>query len=313
MTKAEEAKWKREENKEKKRQKYYNNAEITTLLDLVEELQPNGGASAWEYLMHRYNEAHPDNVREYDSLRNKWKTLYSASPPTGNPICPPNVVRAKRIKDIIMYDSGATTTTADKPETLDGARSFTNRREKPSMSVQELFLLTQKENERRYAEERCWEMEQIKEREYERSRRFQMNIELMGTFVTQILDRFVSPMASSTDTRATEPAPSEGPSPASAELACAEKAARARRVSAQTFPHSSTVADLNQDYDEAMDIVRLQKELDKLEGQAIVAKKTKECEDDAKAKWRKERMQFVVATLAEKVGLDLLGEEETSP
>ena len=47
-------------------------------------------------------------VRDAESLRAKFKTLCLVKNPTGDPICPPNVVRAKRLMSAIENKMGVT-------------------------------------------------------------------------------------------------------------------------------------------------------------------------------------------------------------
>lgn len=94
-----------------KRTKYFSQGEVTLLLDLIEELKPSGGSTTWQMLEYRFNKEWDGEERNINSLHNKFKTLYSALPKTGDPNCPPDVRRAKRIRNHIMYDNGVTTAT----------------------------------------------------------------------------------------------------------------------------------------------------------------------------------------------------------
>jgi hypothetical protein len=61
--------------------KYYSNKEVTLLLDLIEEMKPNGGSATWQMLEYRFNKASGLPPREMKSLRNKFKALFTALPP----------------------------------------------------------------------------------------------------------------------------------------------------------------------------------------------------------------------------------------
>jgi hypothetical protein len=176
---------------------YYKQGKITMLLDLIEEHKPNGGNSTWLIIQHRFNEGKPESEhRQVASLRNKFKSLFKQLPPTGDPNCPPNVKRAKRLKDAIMYGNGATTAvegTAIGTERTgsgleEGGRPFVSRRHENAsnaMTLQDLMVLQAEQVNRRAAAEaeraakdrraaaeaeraakdRRWELEQRLERE----------------------------------------------------------------------------------------------------------------------------------------------------
>jgi hypothetical protein len=45
---------------------------------------------------------YPDQQRGIDSLKRKFKELHNKKVPTGDPLCPPSVHRAKHLKYIII-------------------------------------------------------------------------------------------------------------------------------------------------------------------------------------------------------------------
>ena len=94
----------------------YKSADVAVLLDLVEEMLPLG-QSDWDALTLQYN-GKVSNPRESDQLRRKFKALKNVSKPTGafkaylfrlqlfivyigDPTCPIEVKRAKRIHYLI--------------------------------------------------------------------------------------------------------------------------------------------------------------------------------------------------------------------
>lgn len=82
----------------KSRGKNYSDANLTYLLDRVEDILPKG-IDEWNGIAFSYN-AHFGNGenRNGESLRNKFKELRNSSKPTGDPDCPEPVRRAKRIQ-----------------------------------------------------------------------------------------------------------------------------------------------------------------------------------------------------------------------
>ncbi|KAG6976941.1 hypothetical protein JG688_00000854 [Phytophthora aleatoria] len=77
----------------------YKLAKIDRLLDLVEEHLPLG-KDEWERLSSPYNSSRPHGwvEREFESLRRKFKVLYSTRKPTGTATMPPHVSKAKHLK-----------------------------------------------------------------------------------------------------------------------------------------------------------------------------------------------------------------------
>lgn len=91
----------------------YTDGELDILLDIVEALLPTGELE-WESVAAEYNKIISAKfptmsrrmVRDCDSLRNKFKGLRNIRKPTGDPTCPPTVVRAKRIQKAIESRQG---------------------------------------------------------------------------------------------------------------------------------------------------------------------------------------------------------------
>ena len=85
-----------------KKGKHWKSDEIDLLLSLVEERLPLGG-NEWDTLSLQYNVRRAMDLqwapeRDPDSCRTKFKTLKNVKKPTGDPTCPPNVRKAKRIR-----------------------------------------------------------------------------------------------------------------------------------------------------------------------------------------------------------------------
>jgi hypothetical protein len=145
-----------------KRTKYFSQAEVTLLLDLIEELKPSGGSATWQMVEYWFNEEWDGDERNVQSLRNKFKTLYSALPKTGDPNCPPEVRRAKRIKNAIMYDNGVTTATEGVTNGVDSTvppntneRLFVGRRPGDgASSFQDMFMFQQQQSAQRAKDDR---------------------------------------------------------------------------------------------------------------------------------------------------------------
>lgn len=84
-----------------KKAQTYSVAEVNTLLELVETMLPIG-QNEWESVVVLFNRSMYNLVgtnavpRDYESLRNKFKSLRNNKKPTGDPTCPPEVRRAKR-------------------------------------------------------------------------------------------------------------------------------------------------------------------------------------------------------------------------
>lgn len=74
---------------------------ITGLLDIIERLLPSGSYQ-WDQVANEYNKGlRNEDTRDADALKNKFNRLRSARKPTGDPTCPPDIQRAKRIQQSI--------------------------------------------------------------------------------------------------------------------------------------------------------------------------------------------------------------------
>jgi hypothetical protein len=74
----------------------FSDNEISSMLDLIEERSPIG-PQEWDVIEAIHNVRFPDMNRTKETIKRKYTMLYSAKSPTGDPNCPPNVRRAKRI------------------------------------------------------------------------------------------------------------------------------------------------------------------------------------------------------------------------
>lgn len=81
---------------------------MARLLDIAREELPSD-KNEWERVAANYNERGVEGwvERDYDSLRRRFKQLYSTRKPIGNPFIPPNVRTAKDIKAAIDDRVGA--------------------------------------------------------------------------------------------------------------------------------------------------------------------------------------------------------------
>lgn len=82
----------------------YSIEDIEAMLDAVEDVEPLG-ANQWAIVEQQFNEWSTANERPYrdmDSLKLKFDKLASVKKPTGDPSCPANVRRAKRIAQNIL-------------------------------------------------------------------------------------------------------------------------------------------------------------------------------------------------------------------
>ena len=79
-----------------KRGQGYSFQEISSLLDVLEVVLPIGH-DEWETVQREHLLKFPEQDRDTNSLRRKYNQLYRKRVPTGDPNCPPEVRRAKRI------------------------------------------------------------------------------------------------------------------------------------------------------------------------------------------------------------------------
>eukprot|EP01032_Pedospumella_encystans_P027774 gene27774-31374_t len=86
------------------RSKRWTPNETEILLDVIEEWLP-AGPQMWDNACINYNrelKERADEIgtfpqRDLDSMKTRWKILKNAKKPTGDPTCPPDVKRAKRL------------------------------------------------------------------------------------------------------------------------------------------------------------------------------------------------------------------------
>ena len=89
---------------------------MDNFLDTLEEILPVT-ATGWERVAEIHLSRYPDQQRGIDSLKRKLRELHSKKVPTGDPLCPPAIRQAKRLKYLIIdkmdasdlneeYDSG---------------------------------------------------------------------------------------------------------------------------------------------------------------------------------------------------------------
>ncbi len=74
----------------------YSTEEVDSFLDLLEEYLPIS-LTAWEKIAEVHLMRYPDLKRSVDSLKRKFRELHKKIP-TGDPLCPPAVRRAKHLQ-----------------------------------------------------------------------------------------------------------------------------------------------------------------------------------------------------------------------
>lgn len=81
----------------------FTDAEIDSLLDVVEEILPIG-PNDWDRVAERHCTYYPGLGRTRESLKRKFASLYNHKKPTGDPTCPAVVRRAKRVWELIKAE-----------------------------------------------------------------------------------------------------------------------------------------------------------------------------------------------------------------
>jgi hypothetical protein len=96
---------------------HYSSEEVSLMLDIVARILPSG-EYMWDRAAVEYNAKRPKGsaYRDVESLRNKFKSLKNSKKPTGDPRCPENVKRAKRIQKDIDNEVGAVEVDDDSSE-----------------------------------------------------------------------------------------------------------------------------------------------------------------------------------------------------
>jgi hypothetical protein len=117
----------------------FTKEELKNFLDLMEEVVPIG-PQQWDTVANRHLQLYPDHGRDITSLRTKFNRLVSATPPTGDPACPEEVRRAKRIFKMIeekadasqLIDIDELGLDSDKEQSTDGNEK---KNEEPSATA----------------------------------------------------------------------------------------------------------------------------------------------------------------------------------
>lgn len=132
--------------------KGYTQEETMYLLDLMEDQVPVG-TTAWETITRLHNEIYSDFPRSRDSLKRLYQGLLRKKVPTGDPNCPPDVIKAKEIErliaaktragDISEENGGAMAALAgmeidasSSSGTLEGTQALSVKRGSPKMNQQ---------------------------------------------------------------------------------------------------------------------------------------------------------------------------------
>jgi len=78
----------------------YSSAEVFGLLHIIEQILPVDGED-WNEVSRLHVVNFPNNGRDGPKLKRKFQQLHRSCVPTGDPMCPPDVRRAKRLKELI--------------------------------------------------------------------------------------------------------------------------------------------------------------------------------------------------------------------
>jgi hypothetical protein len=92
----------------KKNCRNYTQVEVDALLDLVEELEPICEME-WDEVARGLADEDDNALRNSQSVKVKFYTYANAKPKTGDPRCPPNVMRAKNINKDLLRKAEAMT------------------------------------------------------------------------------------------------------------------------------------------------------------------------------------------------------------
>jgi len=85
----------------------YTSAEVMSFLDLMEKHLPIG-PQEWGHVETAHADSFPEGMRDAHSLRRKFNSLIKSKSPTGDPNCPPDVKKAKRIQRLMIARADAT-------------------------------------------------------------------------------------------------------------------------------------------------------------------------------------------------------------
>ena len=89
--------------------------EIDCMLELIDKHMPLS-ASQWQKVVDEHMMRFPNTDRDIDGLRRKFNTLASKKIPTGDPFIPPDVKKAKKIRNDLSQFSGLKTGSPEKME-----------------------------------------------------------------------------------------------------------------------------------------------------------------------------------------------------
>lgn len=104
-------------NSTKKKTTHFSEMEVDGLLDIMEEVLPVGHTQ-WEVVVDKFSSRFGMG-RDKESLQKKYRKLHQTQVPTGNPHCPNNVVRAKRIFHQLIGGKASATNMDEKNAELD--------------------------------------------------------------------------------------------------------------------------------------------------------------------------------------------------
>ncbi len=93
----------------------YSTEEVDSFLDLLEEYLPIS-ATAWERVAEVHLARYPDLKRSVNSLKRKFNELHNKKIPTGDPLCPPAVCRAKHLRVEIIRTLDASDLNSEEGE-----------------------------------------------------------------------------------------------------------------------------------------------------------------------------------------------------
>jgi hypothetical protein len=98
----------------------YLTEEVDSFLDLLEDYLPIS-STAWERVAEVHLTRYPDLKRSVDSLKRKFKELHNNKNLTGDPLCPPAVRRAKRLRvEIICRLDASDLNSEEGEDSLEG-------------------------------------------------------------------------------------------------------------------------------------------------------------------------------------------------
>ena len=84
----------------------FTKTELENLNEVISQLLPIGGEE-WEEVANLHSQQYPEHQRDAVNLRRKFKEMYNARIPTGDPECPEHIKTAKRLHIQIQQRSDA--------------------------------------------------------------------------------------------------------------------------------------------------------------------------------------------------------------